>query len=116
MGALALILALKGIAYSLSLGSFRGGPTFPILFLGAAAGIMASHLPGFEITAAVAVGMGAGVAAVLKLPLTAVVTATVLTAHSGVGAEPLVIVGVVVAYVVTLLLSRGTVDPAPAQR
>jgi hypothetical protein len=105
VGALALVVGLKGIAYSLSLGSFRGGPTFPILFIGAAAGIMASHLPGFELTAAVAVGMGAGVASVLRLPLTGVVTATVLTAHSGVGAEPLVIVGVVVAYVVTLVLS-----------
>jgi hypothetical protein len=49
--------------------------------------------------------MGAGVTSVLRLPLTGVVTATVLTANSGVGAEPLVIVGVVVAYVVTLVLS-----------
>jgi H+/Cl- antiporter ClcA len=114
VGALALIVGLKGIAYSLSLGSFRGGPTFPILFLGAAAGIMASHLPGFEMTAAVAVGMAAGVASVLRLPLTAVVTATVLTAHSGVGAEPLVIVGVVVAYIVTLLLSSRPAKPTAA--
>jgi H+/Cl- antiporter ClcA len=112
VGALALVVGLKGIAYSLSLGSFRGGPTFPILFIGAAAGIMASHLPGFPITPAVAVGMGAGIAAVLRLPLTAVVTASVLTAHSGAGAEPLVIVGVVVAYVVTLLLSRLAPEPA----
>jgi hypothetical protein len=51
---------------------------------------------------------------VLRLPLTAVVTAAVLTAHSGAGAEPLVIVGVVVSYVVTLLLSRRAADPAPA--
>jgi H+/Cl- antiporter ClcA len=115
VGALALVVALKGVAYSLSLGSFRGGPTFPILFIGAAAGIMASHLPGFEITAAVAVGMAAGVASVLRLPLTAVVTASVLTAHSGMGAEPLVIVGVVVAYVVTLVLSDRRKGPAPAR-
>jgi H+/Cl- antiporter ClcA len=112
VGALALIVGFKGIAYSLSLGSFRGGPTFPVMFLGTAAGIMASHLPGFHITAAVAVGMSAGVVSVLRLPLTAVVVATVLTANSGVGAEPLVIVGVVVAYVVTLLLSRRSSEPA----
>ena len=115
VGALALIVGFKGIAYSLSLGSFRGGPTFPVMFIGAAAGIMASHLPGFHITAAVAVGMSAGVVSVLRLPLTAVVVAIVLTANSGVGAEPLVIVGVVVAYVVTLLLSRRAADPSPAQ-
>ena len=54
--------------------------------------------------AGVAVGIAAGVAAVLRLPLSAVVIATVLTAKSGDGVEPLVIVGSVVALVVTLLL------------
>ena len=34
LGALALLIALKGIAWSISLGSFRGGPTFPAMFLG----------------------------------------------------------------------------------
>ena len=97
----------KGLAYGLSLGSYRGGPTFPALFLGAAAGIMASHLPGFPIQAAVAVGMGAAVVAVLRLPLSAVVLATLLTSHAGSNVEPLIIVGVVVAYIITLLLSRS---------
>jgi H+/Cl- antiporter ClcA len=105
LSALALLIAFKGAAFSLSLGSFRGGPTFPAIFLGAAAGIMASHLPGFPITAAVAVGMGAGIVAILRLPLTAVVVATLLTAKSGAGSGPLTIVGVVVAYLVTLELS-----------
>ena len=104
LGALALLLVGKGVAYAFSLGSFRGGPTFPAMFLGAAGGIMMSHLPGFPITVAVAVGMSAGVVTILRLPLTAVVIGTVLTAHSGVGDEPLIIVGVVVAYVVTLLI------------
>jgi hypothetical protein len=40
----ALLLLCKGVAYGLSLGSFRGGPTFPAIFLGALAGIMASQL------------------------------------------------------------------------
>jgi H+/Cl- antiporter ClcA len=104
LGALALLLVAKGLAYAFSLGSFRGGPTFPAIFLGAAAGIMMSHLPGFPITVAVAVGMSAGVVTILRLPLSAVVIGTVLTAHSGVADEPLIIVGVVVAYVVTLLI------------
>ena len=115
LGALALLLVCKGIAYALSLGSFRGGPTFPAMFLGAAAGIMISHLPGFPITVAVGVGISAGVVSILRLPLSAVVIGTVLTAHSGVGDEPLIIVGVVVAYVVTLLIdARWPADPAPA--
>jgi H+/Cl- antiporter ClcA len=112
VGALALMIALKGIGYSLSLGSFRGGPTFPALFLGAAAGIVASHLPGFPLTPAVAVGMAAGVASVLRLPLSAVIIATVLVLHSGEVVGPLVIVSSVVAYLVALILSA----PRPETR
>ena len=69
---LALLIVFKGLAYMLSLGSFRGGPVFPALFLAAAGGIMASRLPGFGSTPAVAVGMGAAIAAVLRLPLAAI--------------------------------------------
>jgi len=112
VGALALLIVCKGIAYSLSLGSFRGGPTFPAMFLGVAAGIMFSHLPGMPIDAGVGVGMACGVVAVLRLPLTAVVIGTVLTAKAGAGVEPLVIVGVVVTYVVTVLLSPRPSKPA----
>jgi H+/Cl- antiporter ClcA len=105
LGALALLIAFKGLAWAISLASFRGGPTFPAMLLGAAAGVMASHLPGFELTPAVAIGLGAGVASVLRLPLSAVVLALLLTANSGAGAAPLVIVGVVAAYLTTLALS-----------
>ena len=107
ISALILLILFKGLAYLLSLGSFRGGPTFPGIFLGAAAGILASHLPGFPLSPAVAVGMGAATVSVLRLPLTAVVLATLLTVTSGTGDEPLIIVGVVVAYLVTLLISRA---------
>ncbi len=105
LGALALLIVFKGLGYSLSLGSFRGGPTFPAVFLGAAGGVMASHLPGFGLTPAVAVGLGTTVAAVLRLPLSAIVLATVMTAGAGTGDEALIIVGVVVAYLLTLVLS-----------
>jgi len=37
--ALLLLLIFKGAAYGLSLGSFRGGPTFPAVFLGAVIGV-----------------------------------------------------------------------------
>jgi H+/Cl- antiporter ClcA len=113
VGALLLLIALKGVAYGLSLGSFRGGPTFPAIYLGAAAGLIASHLPGFGVTPAVAVGLGAAVASVLRLPLSAVVLSTLLTSKAGTGAEPLTIVGVVVAYVVTLLVDRRISHGAP---
>jgi H+/Cl- antiporter ClcA len=105
VGALALLIAFKGLAWSLSLASFRGGPTFPSLFLGAAAGVMAGRLPGFAESPAVAVAMGAGVVSVLRLPLSAIVLALLLTSGSGAGSAPLVIVGVVVAYVTTVAVS-----------
>ena len=71
---------------------------------------MAGQLPGFAITPAIAVGMAAAIAAVLRLPLSAIVIAAVLTAGSGAGSEPLVIVGTIVAYMVsrTLLTPPAT--------
>ena len=106
-GALALVLICKGLAWSLSLAAYRGGPTFPGLFLGAAAGLLASHLPGLELTPAVGVAMGAAMVAVLQLPLSAVVLATLLTAQTGGGAEPLIILGVVAAFVTTKALTAA---------
>jgi len=118
VGSLLLLLLFKGAGWGISLGSFRGGPTFPALFLGAAAGIAASHLPGLDLTPAVAVGMGAMTASMLRLPLSAIVLAVLLTYQGGVGTSPLIIVGVVVAYLVTNLLSPkeppGMPAPAPA--
>ena len=40
----------------------------------------------------------------MRLPLAAVVLATVLTASGGLGSEPLIIVGVVVAYLTVQVL------------
>jgi H+/Cl- antiporter ClcA len=121
-GVLVLLLICKGLAWAISLASFRGGPTFPAIFLGAAAGVLASHLPGFELTPAVAVGLGAAVASVLRLPLSAVVLALLLTAGTGAGAAPLVIIGVVAAYLTTLAIPVPKPDqhaderPAPSER
>jgi H+/Cl- antiporter ClcA len=113
--ALALLIGCKGIAYALSLGGFRGGPVFPALFLGAAGGMMAAQLPGFSLTPAVAVGLGASVASVLRLPLSAAALGVFLTVPAGAGSSPLIIVGVVIAYLTTLALSARIGDaPAPA--
>ena len=60
--------------------------------------------------------MGAMVAAVLKLPLSAVVLATLLTISAGGGLQPLIIVGVVVAYVATLRLERFVAARVPGRR
>lgn len=109
LATLALLVALKGIAYGLSLGSFRGGPTFPAIFLGAAAGIMAQDLPGLSTAPAVAVCIAAATVSVLRLPLSAVVLAIVLTAPAGAGVSPLIIVAVVVAMLATVAM-RGVAE------
>ena len=102
VGALLMVLLCKGLAWGASLGTFRGGPTFPAIYLGAAGGIAASHLPGLSQTPAIAVGMAVMVVSFLKLPLSAIIIATALTAGAGLALGPLIIVGTVTAYLVTL--------------
>jgi H+/Cl- antiporter ClcA len=113
---LALLLLFKGGAWILSLGNFRGGPTFPALFLGAAGGLLAGHLPGFSETPAVSVLMAASCVSVLRLPLSSAVITLVLTSRAGLGATPLIIVAVVVAYVAveSLHALRGAAGEATA--
>jgi H+/Cl- antiporter ClcA len=112
-GALALVLLCKGLAWGVSIGSFRGGPTFPAIYLGAAGGLIAADLPGLSETPAVAVGIGVMVVAFLKLPLSAAILATALTAGAGAAVGPLIIVGVAVAYLATLGL-EARLDPDAA--
>ena len=111
VGALLLLLVCKGLAYGASLSGFRGGPTFPALFLGAVGGAALSHLPGLPLVYGVAMGIGAMCAVMLRLPLTSVLLATVLLSSDGLQVTPLVIVAVVVAYVAS---ARLTPPPAPA--
>jgi H+/Cl- antiporter ClcA len=101
VGALLLLVLCKGVAYSLSLSSFRGGPVFPAMFIGAAGGIAASHLPGLPLVPALAMGIAAMSCTMLSLPLTSVLLATLLLSSDGLNVMPLVIVAVVVSYVVT---------------
>ena len=100
VGALLLLILCKGIAYGASLGTFRGGPTFPAMFIGAAGGVLLSHAFSLALVPAVAMGIGAMTVVMLDLPLTSVLLATVLLGSDGLSAMPLVIVTVVVAYVV----------------
>ena len=110
VGALLLLLVCKGLAYGGSLSSFRGGPIFPAMFLGAAGGIALSHLPGLPLVAGAAMGIGALTAVLLRLPFTAVLLATLLLSSDGLQVMPLAIVAVVVAYV-----ASARFVPPPAQ-
>jgi hypothetical protein len=104
VSALLLLMVCKGLAYGLALSSFRGGPTFPGMFIGAAGGIALSHLPGLPMIAGAAMGIGAMCAVMLGLPLTSVLLATLFLSADGLALTPLVIVSVVVAYVASARL------------
>jgi H+/Cl- antiporter ClcA len=114
MEALLLLIACKGLAYSASLAAFRGGPVFPAMFLGAAAGIALSHLPGLSMVPGIAMGIGAMSVVLLRLPMTSVLLATLLLASDGLAVMPLVIVAVAVAYVASARLAPAPATPAEA--
>ncbi len=122
VGALVLLVALKAVAYVVSLSGFRGGPTFPAIFVGAVGGALLAHVPGLPLVPAVGMGMGAMAAGMLRLPLTSVLLASLVLLSDGIAIMPVVIVAVVTAYVAATWLdppaesagSAPTSPPAPA--
>jgi H+/Cl- antiporter ClcA len=110
VGALVLLMVCKALAYSIALSSFRGGPTFPGMFVGAAGGIALSHLPGLPMIAGAAIGIGAMTAGMLRLPITAVLLTTLFLGTDGIKVMPLTIVAVVVSFVLSKWLAG---PPAP---
>jgi len=111
-GVLALLVVAKGLAYALSLGAgFRGGPVFPAIALGVAAAMVAANLfPSFHTTPAVAVGIAAGTTAVLKVPFTAVLLATLLMGSSAFDVAPIAVLAAAVAWLIATAL------PSPEDR
>jgi H+/Cl- antiporter ClcA len=108
-GVLVLLALCKTLAYGLSLSAFRGGPVFPAMFIGAVLGIAAAGLPGLSLAPAIGMGIGAMCSAMLRLPLTSTLLATLLLGADGISVTPQVVVAVVVAFVVTNMLppARG---------
>ena len=94
----ATCVVFKGVAWGLSLGTGRGGPTFPAMFLGIVAGLLAAHLPGYAETPAVAALMGAATVSVLRLPLASVMIALIVS-QAGLSTAPPIIVAVAAAYI-----------------
>ncbi len=116
VGALLLLVLCKGLAYAISLSSFRGGPIFPSMFIGAAGGIALSHVGGLPMIAGVSMGVGAMVAGALKMPFTAVLLPSLLFLSDAVTLMPLVIVAVVVSYVIAVWIEPSSPPAnAPAQ-
>jgi H+/Cl- antiporter ClcA len=105
-GVLLLLVAAKGLAYALSLGAgFRGGPVFPALLIGVAIGVLAADLlPGLEVTPAVATGIAAATSAVLRVPFTAVLLATLLVGSSAADVAPIAVLAAAVGWLVAVAL------------
>ena len=117
VGALILLAACKGLAYSLALSGFRGGPVFPGMFVGAVVGIALSHLPGLSMIAGAAMGIGAMTVAMLGLPLVSLLLVVLFLQADSVQLTPLVIVAIVVSYIVSARLNPVPVpEAAPSTR
>jgi H+/Cl- antiporter ClcA len=105
-GVLVLLVVTKGLAYALSLGAgFRGGPVFPAIALGVAAAVSAADvLPGLNTTPAIAAGIAAGTTAVLRVPFTAVLLATLLMGDSAFDVAPIAVLAAAMAWLVATAL------------
>lgn len=102
VSAVAGIVVMKTIAYSLSMGAgFRGGPFFPIMFIGAATGLLfALIIPsGPQVAAAVAVGLIASVIATapMKWPVAIALGIVLGYVMGGWALVPAAIIGAIVA-------------------
>jgi H+/Cl- antiporter ClcA len=112
VGALVLLVVCKTLAYSISLAGFRGGPIFPSMFIGAAGGMALSHLPGLPLIAGAAIGIGAMVAGMLQLPITAVLITVLFLGTDGLNTMPLIILAVVTSFVLSKWLAGPPPPPA----
>jgi H+/Cl- antiporter ClcA len=109
VGALIAVLLCKAVAYALCLGSLRGGPIFPALFLGAALGVLLAPLPGLGVVPGMAAGMAASAAAALRLPVSSALLVVLLL--GGGAMTPVVLLSAVVGFVTAQLLPPGRPVP-----
>jgi H+/Cl- antiporter ClcA len=108
-GVLLAVVAFKGAGYVVSLASgFRGGPIFPAVSLGCAAGALAAQvLPGFALTPAVVAGLAAGATAVVELPFFGALLATLLSGSAAADTAPIAIIAAVTAWFVVSRSDRA---------
>lgn len=118
VSALLVIAGAKVVAYCASLGSgFRGGQIFPAVYLGAVlAAALAQLVPSASLAGLVPAAVAAAAAATLRLPFSAALLATLLTATSGgaVTAQALLgaVAGLLTAAAVDRLRSVPAVPPS----
>jgi H+/Cl- antiporter ClcA len=113
-----VLLVAKALAYAVSLGSgFRGGPVFPAIFLGVA--LAAFGVVWFDMspTWAIAAGAAAGMAAMTRMLLTAMLFAGLLVGGAGFEAIPAAVLAAAAAWLTMAgLASRASPELAsPAE-
>ncbi|MEU9594120.1 chloride channel protein [Streptomyces sp. NPDC048193] len=116
VGALVALVACKGLAWGIALGSLRGGPIFPSVLLGTATAMACSGLPGFGVTPALALGISAAAAAVTGLPLASSVLAVLLVGRDAHDQMPLIVVASVVSFVVAQVIRRSPPETEASAR
>lgn len=104
--ALITLILFKGLAYALSLGSFRGGAIFPSIMVGAALGMLLAPLPGLGVSGGVAVGMAAFASAGMKMPLSSVALTILLFGSDASEVFPEVAIAAVTAFTVRLAIEK----------
>lgn len=106
------ILVGKAVVYSAALGSgFRGGPIFPVTFLGVAVGVLGSLIfPDANVSALAAAGIAASAAAFLKLPATSALLGVLLIAGAGETIAPFSIMGAVIGFAIRLASDSRTLQ------
>lgn len=106
LAALAYVLVAKLAATVVSMTTgFRGGQIFPVMFLGAAFGVLVAELTGdVPDGAAIACGMVATTVAVMRVPIAAIL---IVTFFVGADVIPVVVIAAVAAYIVSFDLPLG---------
>ncbi len=105
-GALIALMAFKGLAYTLSLGAFRGGAIFPSIMLGGALGSLLAPLPGLGLAGGLAVGMAAFASAGMMMPLSSVALTILLFGSNATEVFPEVAIAAVTAFTVRLAIEK----------
>jgi len=109
-----ILLVAKAIAYAVCLGcGFRGGPVFPAIFLGAALSTVLAALTDMSPTAALAIGAGAGMAAMTRMLLTSALLAALLVGSAGIDTAPLAVLAAVTGWLAISVLDPKPPPPAP---
>ena len=115
IGLVIAIIAIKGVAYAVSLGSgFRGGPIFPATFLGVGVGVLFSLLFAADsVSPLAAAGIAATATVMTRLPFTSGMLAVLLIGGAGMDIAPFAIIGAVVGFAVRQSLDAYDRDRSP---